>query len=237
MKVDVLYLAWNRLDFTGTTFPLLRKNTDWSMVSKLVVYDDGSEDGTQEYLRDRIAEIANVDAELRVSDLRSPPAVMNHYLATSEADLFAKIDNDIAVPPGWLEALISVMEKHPELELLGTEAGFIELAGRDGKPWDGTYDYTPGSHMGGVGLMRVSAFRSRPALPTRGRYGFTEWQTRYEPVRGWITPDLLIPQLDRVPVQPFMRQAEEHIENGWSRPWGKYDERWMTPYYDWLLRA
>jgi len=238
--IDVLYLAWNRLEFTTRTFDYLLAHTDWSLVNRLIVYDDGSEDGTQEWLRDAVAtcnEMLPDSAELRLSDLRSPPAIMNHYLATSEAAWFAKIDNDIAVPGGWLNALLDVAQGQSDVELLGMEAGMVAMPGRDGEPEvGGPYSFEPASHIGGVGLMRVQAFRSRPAIPSRGRYGFTEWQNRYEPTRGWIRPDLLCPSLDRIPEEPFVSLRETYVENGWSRPWPAYSEQWMRPYYSWVLK-
>lgn len=234
--IDILYLAYNRLEFTSRSFDYLLRHTDWNLVDRLIVYDDGSDDGTQELLRDRHRE-APVESELRVSDLRSPPAIMNHYLATAEAERFAKIDNDICVPKKWLNELAAVMDAEPRIELLGMEAGMVAMPGRDGVPEvGGPYRFEPGSHIGGVGLMRADAFRSRPAIPSRGRFGFTEWQSRYEPVRGWIYPDLFCPSLDRIPEEPFVSLAEEYVELGWSRPWPSYSERWMEPYYDWVVR-
>jgi hypothetical protein len=50
MRVDLLYLAFNRLAFTRLTFETLLANTDWNLVDRLLVYDDGSEDGTRAYL-------------------------------------------------------------------------------------------------------------------------------------------------------------------------------------------
>jgi len=41
-KVDILYLAKGRLEFTKHTLGMLVKNTNWDLVNKLVIYDDGS---------------------------------------------------------------------------------------------------------------------------------------------------------------------------------------------------
>lgn len=237
--IEILFCAWNRLDFTTATWAWMEAHTNWQLVSKVVVYDDGSEDGTQEFLRDRddieylVGRKKNiVPVELRVSDLRSPPAIMNHYIATSQVDLFAKIDNDIALPPQWLDHMVNVLWAVPEIDLLGMEAGMVALQGRDGLNLDYGIESCP--HIGGVGLMRVEAFRKRPAIPFRGRFGFTEWQQRYEVPRAWIVPDINCPQLDRLPFEPWLSLTEDYIEKGWSRDWPKYDAQWMAPYWEWM---
>jgi glycosyltransferase involved in cell wall biosynthesis len=232
MTTDILYLAYNRLGFTQATFTWMIAHTNWAKAGKVVVYDDGSEDGTLEWLREAITRVP-VEAELRCSDLRSPPAIMNHYIATSQADWFVKLDNDIALPGGWLDTLAGVSAAHPEYDLIGMEAGMVQLDGRDGIKVVG-HDVVEATHIGGVGLMRVAAFKERPRIPERGRFGFTEWQSRYYLRRGWITPDLLVPQLDRVPVEPFQSLSEEYVERGWQRQWPLYDE-WMRAYYEWLI--
>jgi glycosyltransferase involved in cell wall biosynthesis len=234
MNLDILYLAWNRMQFTMDTFEWMVAHTRWKWVTKLIVYDDGSEDGTQEFLRDAVDRCTVVDVELRLSDLRSPPAVMNHYLATSEAEWFVKLDNDIALPGGWLEKIVRAHNANPEYELIGMEAGMVALDGRDGVRHGG-YSVTESSHIGGVGLMNVDAFRARPRIPERGRFGFTEWQDRYQPVRGWVTPDILCPQLDRVPIDRYRKLSEQYVKEGWQRAWSPYDEKWMAPYWEWML--
>lgn len=234
-RIDVLFVAWNRLEFTTHTFEWLLAHTDWRRVNKLIVYDDGSEDGTFEFLRDSIERVPYGKGEFRRSDLRSPPAIMNHYLATAESAWFAKIDNDIAVPGSWLERLLAANDNSPGFDLIGMEAGMVELAGRDGKKWNGLYRVTPSTHIGGVGLMRTGAFKGRPRIPERGRFGFTEWQARYELETGWITPDLFCPQLDRLPFEPWLSLSERYLEEGWQREWERYDVKWMAPYWAWMV--
>ncbi len=227
-NVEILYTAWNRLNFVGLTWALLMNNTDWTKVRKLTVYDDGSEDGTLELLRDKVLKCP-VECELRETDLRSPPAIMNHFFAEKRAPLVAKIDSDICCPPGWLTALMSVMKKEPRLELLGSEAGQTRRPTEDDKG----YTWTGSSHIGGVGLFRTSAFEKYPAIPSRGYFGFGDWQTRYRLVRGWITPDLMMPQIDRVPVEPWLSYTKEYVDKGINRNWGSYP-RDATSYWDWI---
>jgi glycosyltransferase involved in cell wall biosynthesis len=227
VTVDVLFVAWNRLAFTQFSWKMLMRNTDWSLVSSLHVHDDGSEDGTAEWLDEAVKE-APVPFQFRVDPLRSPPAVMNRYVARSEVEWFAKVDNDIVMPPGWLGDMLGVIERNPEVELLGTEAGRMPCH----PDWDGVYRFEDGSHMGGVGLIRVASLVARPRMAeNQGRQGWTQWQHEYQPVRGWMNPDPGTVSLDRVPFEPWLSLSQEYVDNEWQRSWGTYHER--SDYWDW----
>jgi glycosyltransferase involved in cell wall biosynthesis len=234
VNVEILYTAWNRLEFTKASFNLLARNTDWERVSRLVVYDDGSEDGTRRWLESRGRELPVAAFEVREGGWRSTGATMNDFVALTEAEAFVKIDNDIALPPGWLEALLWVAEGHPEYELIGMEAG-----------WTGAYEYdpppfrsiTPTRHIGGVGLMRTRAFEVRRPIPLslgkNGRAGFTIWQHRYHLKAGWVTPDLPVVQFDRIPEEPWASWARVYVERGWARSWDPYLPD-MKPWWSWI---
>jgi len=225
--VEILYLAWNRREFVGLTWRLLIANTDWGMVDKLTVYDDGSEDGTLEFLRERIGDCP-VEHELRESNLRAPAAIMNHFLATQRSPFMVKLDCDIAVPPDWLPTMVRVMRENPKLVLLGSEAGQTRLPDGEEK-----HRAERCSHIGGVGLMRTAPLQALPPIPARGLFGWTEHQQRHNIPRAWITPDLMMPQLDRVPTEPWISYSQEYIRKGWQRDWGPYP-RERTEFYDWI---
>jgi glycosyltransferase involved in cell wall biosynthesis len=238
--IDVLYLTWNRREFTRFSLQKLLNNTDWSLVDRLIVHDDGSDrdEGTVALVNDMLHDQkpkVEVIVKARPWDVRfgSPPAVMNWYVENyGDSERFAKIDSDIVVPPGWLEALLSVVKKNPHVELLGMEAGRMGPPGHNGAPWDwdrpnNGYDFEKGQHIGGVGLMKTESFRIRPKLiEGEGRFGFTEWQHEYKPVRGWITPDLLVSELSRIPFEPWVSLTSQYVERDWEREWPKYHERW-----------
>lgn len=238
--LEILYVAYNRLEFTKVSWNLMLENTNWDLVTRLVVYDDGSEDGTQEWLIERCEDESMPMVEVVKRDTNNilPVNIMNHYIERTDADWFVKIDNDIAVPPNYLEDLLGVVERQPDIELLGMQAGTVGRPGTCGGPgaeWvEENPGFEPASHIGGVGLMRVESFKSRKKIYAHGRFGFTEWQSRNNLVRGWIIPDLLVPQLDRVPMEPYASLSSEYIAQGWQRHWPVMDARWCGPYYDWL---
>ena len=232
MTVDVLYLARNRLEFTQTTFRLLLANTDWAHVDRLVVYDDGSTDGTRAWLDGAVAADAPDGTVYRRTNFRSPVAVMLHYLDHHPADVFAKVDNDIALPPGWLTPALDVMRRSTSLDLLGLAAGWTGVPAHDGIEAH-EYGWKACSHIGGVGMMRTEAFRRHPDLVGKGRIGFTAWQERHDVRRGWITPDIPATQLDLIPAEPWRSLAAYYVAKNWARPWPPYADE-SSAWWDWI---
>lgn len=238
--IDVLFVAWNRLEFTKAALANLRKNTDWARHdARLIIYDDGSEDGTREYLQ----EVAG-NAELRLMPARKgrrvgPVAVMvDHILRNDPADpdaahMFAKIDSDTMVPPGWLEQAHRVMYVNPGLDLLGIES----MNAVDPKPSE-TRGYEPARHIGGIGLMRMRAFEHSLPRPNAkdGRYGFTEFQIESTHVaKGWIKPAMPVFLLDHLPREPWHSLSCEYVNKGWQRDCKPYLEN-CSNLWDWWCK-
>lgn len=218
---------------------MLEVNTNWDLVERLHVYDDGSEDGTAEWLQEACENLGfgvqdgGIEVQFRQTNHGGPVGVMLDYLSRSTCDVFAKIDNDIVVPPGWLEALLATWEANEGIELLGMEAGRIATPEGD-VPL--VHEIEPCSHIGGVGLMSRLAFTTRPPMGNGGRFGFTEWQQTYEPVRGWINPDLLVSSLDQVPVQPWVDLSDFYVDEGWQRKWPRYHSVHTRAYWGWWAK-
>ncbi len=236
MSVEILYLAHNRREFTEASLNTLQANTNWGLVDRCIAYDEESTDGTLELLQERLAVISEVvPTELRSGKWLGPVGVMKDYLAQSNCELFCKIDSDVILPPGWLDSCITVMEQNPELDLLGIEPPHSRT-GRPGRYGQHQYDITmkeeitPGplryvacKSIGGVGIMRRSAFMDRPILIPHGVYfGFWQWQTQYGLKCGWIAPALRLFLLDRIPFDPWVSLSQRYIRNGWQRPWNNY---------------
>jgi len=191
--IDILFLTHGRTEFMRESLAALLANTDWTKVRRLVMYDEA------------------------VAGLGGPVAVMNHYLKSGNVTpIFAKIDDDTMVPPGWLGECLQVMEENPKLDLLGIEAHYPVVAGVAPR------SYKPAQFIGGIGLMRSSCFRSLPRA--QGRFGFTAWQdTNAQVVKGWISPALPVFLLDRIPFAPWAEHSREYVRQGLQRDWPAYD--------------
>jgi glycosyltransferase involved in cell wall biosynthesis len=216
--IDLMFLTKNRLEFTKASLQALLANTNWNQVARLFLYDDDSTDGTEDYL---LRLEYPVTAEQRFDrNYGSPVKVMNEYLSHEGGHVFAKIDNDTMVPPGWLDECLKVMDRHPELDFLGIEAFNLVVAGQTER------SYRAADFIGGIGLMRTRAFAT---LPTpHGRFGFTEWQQNESPEvkKGWINPSLPVFLLDHLPREPWLSLSREYVAKGWQRiQWGPYEEK------------
>lgn len=218
-SVDLLYLAWNRLAFTQETFSTMVANTNWRYVRELFVVDDGSKDGTRQWLEDQASLVPAATRFIRTR-LGSPVAAMSLFLDLAKAPFLAKIDNDAMLPAGWLSQSLQVFQLHPELHLLGIEAIAPSHASSEI-----IRTYTPSSFIGGLGLFRHEAFTGSRPSPENIYYGFTEWQMAQGQnlIRGWLTPALPVFLLDRLPIEPWKSLSETYIKQGWQRPWKGYD--------------
>jgi len=222
MKIDIFFLAYNRLDFTKRSLAALVDNTNWQIVNRLVIYDDGSTDGTREYLH-----LSGVCVDARHTQGLGPVGIMNDLIARGGADVFAKIDNDVMLPPGWLNESLEVFERE-RADLLGIEA--MHPCG------PGPRRMEPAEYIGGIGLMRRSAF-NRPLMQPHGRFGFTAWQCENTDLRkGWLNPSLPVCLLNLVPFEPWSGLSREYKAKGWQRSWpGPYPQersdlwRWWSP--------
>lgn len=235
--IDVLFLAKNRLEFTRESVSALLANTNWSLVRNFIICDDGSTDGTREYVNGQEYYKKGISIQhgavfvVMHTTFGSPAAAINSYAALDNpADILCKLDNDVIVPPGWLDQCAAVMEAHPELDLLGIEPPASRVPHFSGgvvspKPeLIGQHDgYAPCDTIGGVGLMRTSAFTSRPPIQPSGIYaGFQEWQRRYRLKCGWCVPPLKLFLLDRLDFSPWIDLSREYEAKGFQRAWGRY---------------
>lgn len=240
MSIDVLFAAKNRREFTEVALAALIKNTNWGLVRFCLLWDDGSEDGADLTLVTARGRVPCRSAVIR-SDLGAPAAIMRRFIRYEKPpDYFAKIDNDVVVPPGWLDACAGVVREYPSLDLLGIEPPLSrtprvarkspepapEFSGLVTAPVVHTHGYAACRAIGGVGLMKTRAFLEGPPLEPHSIYGgFTEWQLNNPGVRkGWIAPPLRVFLLDRLPIEPWRSLSRTYVEKKWQREWTGYPE-------------
>lgn len=219
-RVSLVFPAFNRLAFTKQSWWALQANTDWSRVKEFHVYDDGSTDGTAEWLAKAPSFLPPI---FHHTNYRSPMGVTLDWIRCADAEILAKLDNDTVYPPDWLGIALGVLDRNPDLHMLGLEAmRAVAKPLFNGRPpfysVDQSFGYLPAKFISGLGLYRASAFRR--SLPQDGGYfGLEEWQMAQRGLRyGWILPSLPVFLLDRLPIQPWAGLSEQYVRAGWQRP-------------------
>ena len=107
--IPIMMITWNRLEYTKQAINAILKNTIHPFT--LWIWDNGSTDGTIQYLK-------NIE-DKRVSVIFSPEneglvPPMNHFFDWyRKAKYVSKVDNDTIVPKGWLTRLKHVMDNLP----------------------------------------------------------------------------------------------------------------------------
>lgn len=227
MAVDLLLLTHNRLEFTRECLRCLEMNTNWDLIRRVLVVDDVSVDGTWEFLSDRMGSLP-VDVWMTRGRKLGPVSGMIDALVHSDADVLAKIDNDVVVCPEWLERMLEVFQSG-RLDALGMEPGFAPpmASYRKRRTWK------PARWIGGVGLIRTEKLRRYPMHPEQRWWGWTQFQ-RLHMRCGWIRPDLPVFLLDHLDFEPWCSFTDEYCKRGWSRRWPRYGPE-MSGYYQWWL--
>jgi glycosyltransferase involved in cell wall biosynthesis len=112
MHVTVVVPTSGRAGYLEVTLDSLSSQRTATPHEVLVV-DDGATDATPE-----IAERFGARV-VRHGERRGLNAARNTGLREARGDLIAFVDDDVFVPPGWLDALVEGAERHPEADAFG----------------------------------------------------------------------------------------------------------------------
>lgn len=137
---SIIIVTHNQLAYTRQCVDSIRLRTDEPY--ELVFVDNGSTDGTPEYLR------SLGDVTVVVNDTnRGFPAAVNQGLQAARGNHLLLLNNDTVVTTGWLRRLLDALHADPQLGLVGPvsnnvsgeqciEAGYGQLNELDGWAWD-----------------------------------------------------------------------------------------------------
>jgi GT2 family glycosyltransferase len=254
---SVVVVTFNNLLFTRMCLASLLANTD-GLDYELVVVDNGSRDGTPEYLR--CVASANPHVRLILNDVnRGFAPANNRGLVHAKSDVFVLLNNDTIVPPGWLAGLVnhlsdaSVGAVGPITNRIGNEAEietdyttygeFLDFARRrreDRRVFD-----IPTPCMFCLALRRGVYERVGP-LDERFEVGLLEdddyaLRVRAAGYRLVCAEDVFVHHFGEasfgglVPTGEFGRLLETNrrrFEEKWGRPWQPYARRPSPRYQD-----
>ncbi len=127
-RVSIIIPVYNKLEFTKACLLALQANTP-SHLYETIIVDNASNDGTKEFLEEQSARIRIIRNEINQGFARA----CNQGADAAHSDCVLFLNNDTEPQPGWLEALLQVLDKDPEVAAVGSKLlypdGTIQHAG------------------------------------------------------------------------------------------------------------
>lgn len=126
-KVSVIMATYNCLETLPAALDSIRDQTypNW----ELVVCDDGSTDGTWEFLQSAGEDPAYHLVLLRNPENRKLAYSLNRCLPVASGELIARMDGDDISDPTRLARQVQFLREHPQCDLVGTGMRRFDAAG------------------------------------------------------------------------------------------------------------
>lgn len=124
-QCDIIVLTWNRVELTKRFFESLLSST--SLKIKIIVVDNGSIDGTREYLgklKERLAE--KLEVIFNKDNLGFVKGV-NQGLSVSASPYVCFANNDLFFAKGWLNEVISLFESNKSIGILNPNSNNLGM--------------------------------------------------------------------------------------------------------------
>ncbi|MDP3027962.1 MAG: glycosyltransferase [Deltaproteobacteria bacterium] len=131
-RVSIIILTHNQLEYTKKCVDSIFKHTKEPF--ELIVVDNGSTDGTVEYLESEVrgqkSEVGSQRSEVRIKIIKNSENLgfaigNNQGMAEAKGDYIVLMNNDVVVTPDWLERLIACAERSPRIGIVGPMSNYV----------------------------------------------------------------------------------------------------------------
>ncbi len=119
--VDCALVTWNSLKLLRRTLETLAATDYPADKVRVYVADNGSTDGTGEYLAALAADYRFALHAITLPLNTGVAAGINAAILAGSAELVARLDDDIALEPGWLKAFVEDLRRRPFAGCVGTK--------------------------------------------------------------------------------------------------------------------
>lgn len=134
-RASIIIVTYNNLALNKLCLESILRNTE-HLNYEVIVVDNNSSDGTQDFLRSLSAERSNIHVILNQENHGFAKA-NNQGLAISRGEHIVLLNNDTVVTPGWLTRLIQHLND-PQVGLVGPVTNFVgneAKVGADYETW------------------------------------------------------------------------------------------------------
>lgn len=113
--VSIVIPHWNGKQFLQPCLDSLRAQTYSSV--EVIVADNASTDGSQEYIRTHYPEIRLIE----LPENRGFTGACNAGMQAAEGDIVVLLNNDTEVDPNWVTALVNAFERYPAVGMVASK--------------------------------------------------------------------------------------------------------------------
>ena len=150
-RIPILFLTYNRLEYTKQTLKCLLKNTPGN---DIIIFDNNSTDGTKKWLK----KLNNKRLRIIYSkkNIGIAGAMNEFFKLTENKEYIAKVDNDTMIPKNWLETLVA-MSEHYKVDILQPKHSILHSKFKTFEEWmktlkgDDRIRYS--NYVGGSGIL------------------------------------------------------------------------------------
>lgn len=114
IRTAIVILNWNGEDFLRKFLPTLVKNTNQEL-ARICIIDNGSTDGSLKYISENFQNIQLVKLDKNYGFTGG----YNRGLKEIDAEYFMLLNSDVEVGMNWIEPLVELMDKNPEIGVCG----------------------------------------------------------------------------------------------------------------------
>ena len=121
----IIILVRNQLNYTKKCIGSIMKYTDHPF--DLIVVDNGSKDGTRKYLQSLTNHLEMCDRFKVINNNENLGFASgnNQGIAAARGEYILLMNNDTVVTPGWLDRMISCMERNPGAGIVGPKSNYV----------------------------------------------------------------------------------------------------------------
>jgi GT2 family glycosyltransferase len=116
-KISIIIVTYNQLAYTQLCVESILRNTSYPNY-EIIIVDNGSTDGSLEYLQSMTAEDKKIVLVENQNNLGFVKAINIGY-HQSEGEYLILLNNDVIVTPGWVHRLVNHLKDNPTIGMVG----------------------------------------------------------------------------------------------------------------------
>ncbi|UCD38572.1 MAG: glycosyltransferase [Fidelibacterota bacterium] len=119
---SIIMLTFNALEYTKQCIDSIRRHTAYP--HEIIFVDNGSTDGTKDYLQQLVASESNYQLLDNESNLGFS-AGNNQGVREAKGEYVLLLNNDVLVSEGWLESLVAGLERDEHIGMVGPVSNYV----------------------------------------------------------------------------------------------------------------